>query len=114
MASGRFVRRVVVVAPPWRPGCDPQVFMALIVGPRGSARGGEGRGIGPEFAFRGCVLLWERERTKADRPALAMGEVVQRAGRFFFHSASCSLRSALATGEVVQRAVRLFSFLSFA
>ena len=57
------------------------------------------------------VLLWERERTKADRLALAMGEVVQRAGSVFLHRCSYqAFRFALAMGEVVQRVGRLFSF----
>jgi hypothetical protein len=43
-----------------------------------------------------------------DRFALAMGEVVQRAGRFFL-SATKAFRFALAMGEVVQRTGRLFS-----
>jgi hypothetical protein len=36
----------------------------------------------PDVCFASAVLLWERERTEAIRLALAMGEVVHRAGWF--------------------------------
>ena|SRR6266851_3096299 len=66
--------------------------------------------IGPPFALFTSVLLWERERTKnTNRLALAMGEVVHRAGWVFLRTSDLeAFRFALAMGEVVQRSGRLF------
>src|SRR5262249_41981919 len=65
------------------------------------------REIGMVRASTPHVLRSGREQPTTDRLALAMGEVVHRAGRFF-PPRILAFPLALAMGEVAQRAERLF------
>src|SRR5260370_35619164 len=71
---------------------------------------GEEKSNWPAVCSITSVLLWERERTKnTNRLALAMGEVVHRAGWVFLRTSDLeAFRFALAMGEGVQRSGRLF------
>jgi hypothetical protein len=98
-------------APFFISSCISQSIEILALTPNNRTTFWVGSQLWSEVCIASAVLLWERERTEAIRLALAMGEVVHRAGWFIF--ASKAFRFFRLFGEVAGRPKGFFRCYSF-